>query len=556
MAKQTINRGATANDGTGDTIRDGAGKINDNFNEIYVALGGDTITQNTSSYPSNTYLTATYATNTVIRAIETNLVAVDAAANTLIRDRMQVANTTTLVNDRMQVANTNTLVNDRMQVANTNTLVNDRLQVANATIANIIATGNTTTREMSVGGIAVTGTASVTGTTTLAALNANVTNISTDSNANAEVLTLDNRTLTGNNELVFASNGRKKVKVQVSQNEFALFANVGAADTNTPTQRRFAVDYTTGNVKFNDAYTFPNIDGIAGATLQTDGSGVLSFVPFSGTYVTNTYFNTILATGPIQIQTTVANAYSGGANVFFFNTTGGAGNTAIWNEQSKLRQMFTFTKGVSYRFVQSDPSNAGHTLRFATGPDGTIGGHDEYTHGITRVGTPGSAGAATTFKIPLDAPACLFFYSSGQAGMGGSNDNDKTPLYTQQTGAFTDINGPRTMSMKDDLVVDTFSNTGTLTLNLPPSDEGLNLNLANNMITVRSIGNTSSPFITINNNGHKIEGKSANLHVSGHAHYVSLAYKNASNGFIILEHSANVYLRTNSTDGHNAADQL
>jgi hypothetical protein len=37
MAKQTINIGASANDNTGDTIRDGGDKINDNFTELYDA---------------------------------------------------------------------------------------------------------------------------------------------------------------------------------------------------------------------------------------------------------------------------------------------------------------------------------------------------------------------------------------------------------------------------------------------------------------------------------------------------------------------------------------
>ena len=39
MAKQTVGIGSSANDGTGDTLRVGADKINDNFNEIYAALG-------------------------------------------------------------------------------------------------------------------------------------------------------------------------------------------------------------------------------------------------------------------------------------------------------------------------------------------------------------------------------------------------------------------------------------------------------------------------------------------------------------------------------------
>ena len=40
MAKQSIDIGTTANDGTGTTLRDGGDLINDNFNEIYSKLGG------------------------------------------------------------------------------------------------------------------------------------------------------------------------------------------------------------------------------------------------------------------------------------------------------------------------------------------------------------------------------------------------------------------------------------------------------------------------------------------------------------------------------------
>ncbi len=48
MPKQLIDRGTIANDGTGDTIRVGAGKVNDNFNEIYNAIGdGSTLISGT-----------------------------------------------------------------------------------------------------------------------------------------------------------------------------------------------------------------------------------------------------------------------------------------------------------------------------------------------------------------------------------------------------------------------------------------------------------------------------------------------------------------------------
>mgnify|MGYP003113160392 FL=1 len=40
MAKQTINIGSAPNDGTGDNLRDGATKINDNFTEVYNFTNG------------------------------------------------------------------------------------------------------------------------------------------------------------------------------------------------------------------------------------------------------------------------------------------------------------------------------------------------------------------------------------------------------------------------------------------------------------------------------------------------------------------------------------
>jgi hypothetical protein len=38
VAKQTIGIGTSANDGTGDPLRDAFDKVNDNFNEVYSAL--------------------------------------------------------------------------------------------------------------------------------------------------------------------------------------------------------------------------------------------------------------------------------------------------------------------------------------------------------------------------------------------------------------------------------------------------------------------------------------------------------------------------------------
>ena len=55
MAKQTINIGSVPNDGTGSTLREGGDLINDNFNEIYTAIGdGTTLTSGTFLTTLNT----------------------------------------------------------------------------------------------------------------------------------------------------------------------------------------------------------------------------------------------------------------------------------------------------------------------------------------------------------------------------------------------------------------------------------------------------------------------------------------------------------------------
>src|SRR6056300_1751615 len=54
MAKQSINIGSVPNDGTGNTLREGGDLINDNFNEIYTAIGdGTTLTSGTFLTTSN-----------------------------------------------------------------------------------------------------------------------------------------------------------------------------------------------------------------------------------------------------------------------------------------------------------------------------------------------------------------------------------------------------------------------------------------------------------------------------------------------------------------------
>lgn len=68
MARQTVNIGSAANDGTGDSLRVGGDKVNDNFGELYNYLGGDS-----DQLPANRVVLHRNATITSSQALNTAL---------------------------------------------------------------------------------------------------------------------------------------------------------------------------------------------------------------------------------------------------------------------------------------------------------------------------------------------------------------------------------------------------------------------------------------------------------------------------------------------------
>ena len=77
--------------------------------------------------------------------------------------------------------------------------------------------------------------------------------------------------------------------------------------------------------------------------------------------------------------------------------------------------------GATYRFDQSDSSNAGNLLKFSETSDGVHGGGSAYNPGVTVVGTPGSAGAYTEFFVTeVGPPNTMFYFSVQNSGLGGT----------------------------------------------------------------------------------------------------------------------------------------
>ena len=111
MAYQAIGIGSSANDGTGDTLRIGADKVNDNFVEVYTKLGnGSTLTSDTVTLNTATQtLTNKTLTNPVISVISNsgNLTLPNGLTDTLVSR----TSTDTLTNKTLTAPNVNTSLN-------------------------------------------------------------------------------------------------------------------------------------------------------------------------------------------------------------------------------------------------------------------------------------------------------------------------------------------------------------------------------------------------------------------------------------------------------------
>jgi hypothetical protein len=90
--------------------------------------------------------------------------------------------------------------------------------------------------------------------------------------------------------------------------------------------------------------------------------------------------------------------------------------------------------GRTVRFLQSDASNAGYTLKLSTAPDGTnTQGGLEFLTGVTINGTAGTAGAYTEIQLTpenVESILQLYTYTDGYTGYGTILAIENNPLYS------------------------------------------------------------------------------------------------------------------------------
>ena len=80
----------------------------------------------------------------------------------------------------------------------------------------------------------------------------------------------------------------------------------------------------------------------------------------------------------------------------------------------------TLEAGKTYRFLQSDSSNATHPMRLSQQANGTHGAGSEYTGNVDYVGSAGSSGAYLQVTVPTNIDTdTLYYYCQNHSGMGG-----------------------------------------------------------------------------------------------------------------------------------------
>tara|TARA_B100001063_G_scaffold168980_1_gene158198 strand:- start:1604 stop:2428 length:825 start_codon:yes stop_codon:yes gene_type:complete len=122
------------------------------------------------------------------------------------------------------------------------------------------------------------------------------------------------------------------------------------------------------------------------------------------------------ATGVLGTPTIASNVIEYAVTVAYGTNSYGSGNK--FYIEGVLSPTLSLSEGNTYKFDQSNSSNATHPFRFSTTANGTHGGGSEYTTGVTTNGTPGSSGAYTQIVVAVGAPT-LYYYCTNHSGMGG-----------------------------------------------------------------------------------------------------------------------------------------
>ena len=200
--------------------------------------------------------------------------------------------------------------------------------------------------------------------------------------------------------------------ISVNENQTSI-TTVGATDADADDltfsivggdAQELSIDSQTGVLVFLNAPDYETKSAYQTSIVVSDGTSSTSQT------VTIEIVDVAETSGeaPLEINVIVdsgSNGYGGG-NKYYIN---GSASPDV-----------TLEAGKTYRFLQSDSSNANHPMRLSQQPNGTHGAGTEYTSDIDYVGSAGNSGAYLQFTVPTNIDTeTLYYYCQNHSGMGG-----------------------------------------------------------------------------------------------------------------------------------------
>ena len=395
MAKQSILIGTIANDGTGTNLREGGDIINDNFDEIYTAIGdGSTI---------NSALFRNVIGGT---GIGENLVGNDL---TLSVDATVVTatSTTTLTNKTIDLAD-NTIEKAGSSVstlAGTEVFTNKNLTSPTNTFQPISITDNSSTvTQVGLGEtLGIVGGSGVETTVTGDTLSIAITGITgTDLDANANIL---------NTQLAndYVTLGYTNVALGSAATTVSGLSISGFA--------QFTANASASSIRFNhaDFASFPSNTTYSGTPALDEATEKPYIATVSGykelislTDLSPVAGDTLFYNGTIwaNTQTPISQLLVTENGTGFLFTGAGFASTSGDNPDLHLK------KGQTYYFINNAGGSHPFRIQSTTGTGGTV-----YNDGVTN--NAGSTGAII-LHVQMDAPATLYYQCTAHAALNGT----------------------------------------------------------------------------------------------------------------------------------------
>ena len=357
MAQQTINVGATANDGTGDGLRTAYIKCNDNFQELYNTTITPTVIPNGTSNVS----VANNANVTISIAGSANVVnfagsVSEFTGNISVTKDIAIANSLTVTQDvtigDQLVINGSFGSNVLPDTNNTRTLGNATLRFASMNTVLVNATGNvTTTANISGGNIITTGSHVTTGNVTGGNLITTGQVVSTGNVTGGNLITAGQVVATGNvTGLNLVTTGAGNViTAGFFKGDGGFLSNVTAASNVAVTQ------IANGTSVVGISSSGGNVELTSGGTLafQTNGTNLDVLIPITSANIT-------AATGNIS----GGNLLTGGRVVSTGNIVSSANISA-----TNFIGNGSFLSGISTNSISNGTSN----VTVASGAATTVG---------------------------------------------------------------------------------------------------------------------------------------------------------------------------------------